>query len=101
VKKASITETKNNLSSILDRVKAGTTVLIVDRGRPVARIEPVAASPALSGEEDAGRLARLAREGLVHPAKRPLPKELLTPPPRPERTAPGVRILLDERRTGR
>ena len=38
MKKASITEAKNNLSALIDRVKAGASVLIVDRGRPVARL---------------------------------------------------------------
>ena len=41
MKKASITEAKNNLSALIDRVKGGSPVLIVDRGRPVARLEPV------------------------------------------------------------
>jgi len=37
MKKASITEAKNNLSALIDSVKGGSPVLIVDRGRPVAR----------------------------------------------------------------
>ena len=39
MKKASITEAKNNLSALIDSVKGGSPVLIVDRGRPVARLE--------------------------------------------------------------
>ena len=41
MKKASITEAKNNLSALIDRVKGGSSILIVDRGRPVARIVPI------------------------------------------------------------
>ena len=41
MKKASITETKNSLSALLDLVKQGESVLIMDRNRPVARLEPV------------------------------------------------------------
>ena len=41
MKKASITEAKNNLGALIDSVKGGSPVLIVDRGRPVARLEPV------------------------------------------------------------
>ncbi len=41
MKKASITEAKNNLSALIDSVKGGSPVLIVDRGRPVARLESV------------------------------------------------------------
>src|SRR3989442_5956374 len=61
MKKASITEAKNNLSSLIDSLKSGSPVLIVDRGRPVARLEPVA-----SGPRDAdGRLERLPPAGVV------------------------------------
>ena len=45
MKKASITEAKNNLSALIDGLKGGSAVLIVDRGRPVARLEPVTAGP--------------------------------------------------------
>ena len=42
MKKASITETKNRLSARCSiRVRHGETVLIMDRGNPVARLEPV------------------------------------------------------------
>jgi len=41
MKKASITHAKNNLSALIDGLKGGSPVLIVDRGRPVARLEPV------------------------------------------------------------
>ena len=37
MKIASITEAKNNLSALIDGLKGGSPVLIVDRGRPVAR----------------------------------------------------------------
>jgi len=35
MKKASITEAKNNLSALIDSLKGGSPVLIVDRGRLV------------------------------------------------------------------
>jgi prevent-host-death family protein len=41
MKKVSITEAKNRLSALIDNIKGGSPVLIVDRGRPVARLEPV------------------------------------------------------------
>ena len=43
MKRASITEAKNGLSALIDGLRHGAGVLIVDRGRPVARLEPVAA----------------------------------------------------------
>ena len=98
MKKASITDAKNNLSALIDRVKGGSAVLIVDRGRPVAPLEPV------GGIESDGddRLARLVRDGIVRPARAVPPERLLaTAPPRPKKGASAVRALLDERREGR
>ena len=98
MKKASITEAKNNLSALIDRVKGGASVLIVDRGRPVARLEPVSRIDA----EDDDRLARLAREGTVRPARTAAPTRLVaSKPPRTKHNASAVRALLDERRQGR
>ena len=98
MKKASITEAKNNFSALIDSVKGGSPVLIVERGRPVARLEPVHALGAPSDD----RLARLVREGIVRPARGVAPKALFaTRPPRAKKGASGVRALLDERREGR
>lgn len=97
MKKASITEVKNNLSALIDRVKGGDAVLIVDRGRPVARLEPVSG---IRSADD--RLTRLVRDGIVRPARGVPPKELVaSPPPRARRGASALRALLDERREGR
>ena len=98
MKKASITEAKNNLSALIDSVKGGSPVLIVDRGRPVARLEPVSGI----GSDDDDRLARLVREGIVRPGRGVASKTLFaTKPPRAKKGASGVRALLDERREGR
>lgn len=98
MKKASITEAKNNLSALIDSVKGGAPVLIMDRGRPVARLEPVSAFRS----DDDGRLARLVREGVVRPARASVPKGVFTTkPPRPRANASGVRSLIEERREGR
>ena len=98
MKKASITEAKNNLSALIDSVKGGAPVLIVDRGRPVARLEPVSA---LRSDDD-GRLARLVRDGVVRPARGIVPKGVFTTqPPRVKGNASGVRALIEERGEGR
>src|SRR5438132_740680 len=60
MKKASITEAKNNLSALIDSVKGGSPVLIVDRGRPVARLEREGALDAPAVIEAFDRLKRLA-----------------------------------------
>ena len=97
MKKASITEAKNSLSALIDGVKGGSPVLIVDRGRPVARLEPVSGVHA-----DDDKLSRLVREGVVRPARAEVPKALLSSkPPRAKHGASVLRTLIDERRESR
>jgi prevent-host-death family protein len=95
MKKASITEAKNRLSALIDGLKKGSPVLIVDRGRPVARLEPVAR---LGEGEQAGRLSRLIREGIVRPGRTTLSNSLFSDQPaRPKGDASAVEALLAER----
>ena len=79
---ASVSETKNGLTALLDRVKAGESVLITERGVPIARLEPLARST-----EPEGRIERLVRAGLVRPPSAPPPLELV-----PARPDPGCRM---------
>jgi prevent-host-death family protein len=99
MRKASITEAKNNLSALIDSLKGGSPVLIVDRGRPVARLEPVTAD---SKSEQEGRLSRLVRDGIVRP-RRAVPSGTLisSQPPRAGAGASVVDALIRERREGR
>jgi prevent-host-death family protein len=99
MKTASITETKNQLSALLERVRNGESILILDRGRPVARLEP-----ALSDDptEPDARLDRLERQGLIRRAQATLPDSFLDePPPRAEGGASISSVLIEERREGR
>jgi antitoxin (DNA-binding transcriptional repressor) of toxin-antitoxin stability system len=97
MKTTAISEAKDRLSALLDQVGAGETFLILDRGVPVARLEPVTAHPAASG-----RARRLERAGLVSVPSAPPPLELLAGPgPRVEGDVSVVRVLLDERAGGR
>ena len=95
--RASISEAKNGLSALLDRVRQGHTIVIEDRGVPVARLEPIA------GELDPeGRRARLARRGLIRSPARALPdKWLKTRPPRLLKGRSASEIIVAERREGR
>jgi hypothetical protein len=62
----------------------------VDRGRPVARLEPI---NGLDPDDDS-RLGRLVRDGIVRPARAAVPKALLaTKPPRLKKGASGVARL--------
>ena len=100
MKIASITEAKNNLSALIDGLKGGgSPVLIVDRGRPVARLEPV--TTGLDAEPD-GRLSRLVRSGIVRPRREAPPRSLFSDqPPRAKAGASALTALLEERRQAR
>jgi prevent-host-death family protein len=94
---ATITEVKNGLSAIIDRVKAGESIVVTDRGVAVAVIEPV------SGRIDVeDRLSRLERAGLVRRGRIEPPVALMrTPGPTVKGEGPSaVEIILEERRTG-
>lgn len=92
--KASISELKNQLSAYLQRVRAGQTVIVYDRDRPIARIDRVA------DEDDDDRIAQLQRAGIVTPPSEPLPLDVLrTPLPRAGHSV--LDALLEEREAGR
>lgn len=94
---ASVSEAKNNPGALPDQVRSGSAVLIVDRGRPVARLEP-AGGPA---DDGVSRLAQLVRDGVVGPARHALPARLLAlDPPRAAAGASALRALLEERHEG-
>jgi prevent-host-death family protein len=100
MKRATLTDTKNNLSALVDQVQHGETILILDRGRPVARLESVLRDG--DGDDPEGRLARLERQGLLRRASAPLPREILMArPPRPSEGASALDALLAERRDSR
>jgi len=61
MKRASVSEAKNSLSAYLADVRRGESVLITDRGEPVAILTPVPA--ANEGEA----LRALVKQGVVRP----------------------------------
>ena len=63
MQRTSITEAKNNLSALIDRVRRGETVLICDRNRPVARMLPV--GPGDVSGADAPWLVRACGEAVA------------------------------------
>lgn len=95
---ANISYARNHLSALLDQVKAGETVLIVDRRRPVARLEPAGTAELASGPE-----ADLMRRGLLRPARRRLDRRALRALPLPACKGHGdiLAALLKEREAGR
>jgi prevent-host-death family protein len=100
VKKAKISDLKNRLSSYLDHVRGGGSVLVLDRDQPVARIVPLGRAPDGSspstGDE---RLTRLERRGLIRRGTGGLPDWLGRR--RPHRLRGSLlKDLLAERRSG-
>ncbi|MBM3266332.1 MAG: type II toxin-antitoxin system prevent-host-death family antitoxin [Candidatus Sericytochromatia bacterium] len=93
--RATISQTKNNLSALLDRVRNGESITIVDRDRPVARLVPIA----WADDDLTEGLPALERSGLVRrAAASPL---ALAGAWEPVRSASGADILgalLAERR---
>lgn len=98
MKSASVSEARNGFSELLRQTRRGETILITDRGKPVAKLEPFrqAALP-----DDAALL--LVRRGIASPPRAPLDLDAFLNAPRPRLRA-GVRaseVLIRERRESR
>jgi len=101
MKSVNISTLRAELSSILDAVRQGSTVEILDRRLPIARLVPV--EPVTEGRRDAipPWLEKLARAGVVRlGAGKGLAEIIRKRPPGPAKTG-ALDALLDERRTGR
>jgi prevent-host-death family protein len=94
MERVSISRLKDQLSAYLKRVQAGETVLVMDRGKPVARLERVE-----SGVDDDARYRRLLAAGLVRPPQKPFDADVVDPLD-PGRDARIVEALLEEREKG-
>ena len=95
MEKATISDLKNQLSAYLAKVKAGASVLILDRDQPIARLERV--EPGRQGDD---RLGRLERAGIIRRGTGAFPAVLLRRPvAKPTRSL--VQALLEEREEGR
>ncbi len=105
--RATISEVKNGLSAYLRRVRAGESVLVLDRRTPVARIVPMGhalGNPDAADEVDEdARIARLERAGVLSRRGADSPLKVLG---QPLRSGAGVLDALlagrsEERRDGR
>jgi len=94
MKTSSVSETKNQLSALLDQVRRGVSILITDRGTAVARLVPV-----FGGNGDAGeRLARLERAGRLRRGRgRRLAIIADEPPPSTTKPVDLLQVLQNER----
>jgi antitoxin (DNA-binding transcriptional repressor) of toxin-antitoxin stability system len=95
MERVTIGKLRNQLSAYLRKVRAGETVLVLDRDTVVARLTPVSRHEA---EDD--RITRLIADGMITPPKDPKGRDktlaLLAGGP-PPTTASALRALLEER----
>ena len=88
----SVSRLKARLSEWLGRVRSGQTVVVPDRGRPVARIDPI------NREDDpTGHLDALVAAGLARPPEWTLGAEFFDRPAAKDPTGRVLRALLDGR----
>lgn len=97
MKRATITQTKNNLSRLLDEVRQGNTVLIVDRQTPIALLEPYRPEAVGAGDQ----LQRLSRQGIVRPPARKLGALLDEAAPALPKGVSAAAAVASEREGGR
>jgi antitoxin (DNA-binding transcriptional repressor) of toxin-antitoxin stability system len=90
----SVSDLKNNLSAWLRKVRAGQSIVVMDRDVPIARIERIA-----SGAAGADRLTQLHASGLVRPPDRALPVKQLHSLAARASTKPGLLADLLEQRS--
>ncbi|MCL4486069.1 MAG: type II toxin-antitoxin system prevent-host-death family antitoxin [Nitrospirae bacterium] len=85
------------MSALIDKVRHGESILIMDRNNPVARLEPVFSE---NETDDDARLARLEREGIIRRAPVRAPESIIgTPPPKTRHSL--LKSLLADREEGR
>ncbi len=95
MERTTVTQLRSDLDSYLEKVRNGESLLILDHGRPIARLNCMDERNRLDD-----RLARLESVGLVRRAVRPFPRELIEkPPPKPGKSV--LEALTGERAEGR
>lgn len=96
MKRVPITKLKARLSEHLEAVKAGEEILVTDRGRPIARLTPIAPQ-----EQPDARIEQLIRMGLARPPIAPLPPDIWDWPRPEDPEGRALAALIEERREGR
>ncbi|MGH7230768.1 MAG: type II toxin-antitoxin system Phd/YefM family antitoxin [Nitrospiraceae bacterium] len=97
MKSAAVSELKATLSEYLARVKAGEEVIITERGKPIAKIVPLAHD----FTAESPHLLDLARAGLVRLGSGKLPVGFWKVPRPHDKQGAGLEGLLTERADGR
>ncbi len=90
--RAGIKEVKNNLSRYLARVKSGEEILVMERGKPIARI--IKENNGISSIRDA--LSSLIQDGLIYMPDRSINKD--TPKRIKASGKPASEMVAEDRR---
>jgi antitoxin (DNA-binding transcriptional repressor) of toxin-antitoxin stability system len=94
MKKASVSDLKNQISRYLDYVKQRETVLVLDRNIPMAELKPI------TSKSSSGKLIALERKGIVRLGSGKVCEKFFKEKLRGKR-AKTLEALLDEREQGR
>lgn len=87
-----VKELKNHLTQYLRKTKQGEEVIVTERGKPIALIQPIKSAQNLLSLE--ARLAKLAAQGLITlPTQKPLRKVRLAR----ITGAPISKVILEDR----
>ncbi|MEW5915110.1 MAG: hypothetical protein AB1762_01840 [Gemmatimonadota bacterium] len=98
MKKARISELKNRLSHFLRYVRRGQSVLVYDRDRAIARIEPIR-EPVIGEEGGSAHVSELVRVGAMRAPLSSFPSGWLES--RPALKGDLLAAVLAERESGR
>ena len=91
MKKVGCREFKNRQGHYLSRVRKGETIILTDRGKPIAQLAPVPKSASMTLDE---LLDKLEGQGHLRRAKR---GKLSPFKPVPARGKPASRIIIEDR----
>jgi len=97
MKSAAVSYLKAKLSECLAQVKAGEELIVLERGKPIAKLIPMVRN----GTAGADEFADLARAGLIRPGSGALPKTFWKLPRPKDGRGKGLQVLLDERAESR
>jgi prevent-host-death family protein len=95
MKSVAVSTLKATLSACLAKVKAGEEVIVMERGKPIAKLVPLPRH----GEIGSAHLRDLARAGLVRLGSEKLPAGFWKMRRPRDRRGQAVRALLSERGT--
>ena len=92
MKIVTVSKLKVYLSQYLNQVKTGAEVLIMDHGKPVARLVPILRTKAASES-----LSRMEKQGLIKLGSGRLPKDFWTMPRAEDPQGLVLKALLEDR----